>query len=304
MTNKNSRISFIFAGFTILFWSTVASAFKLALQQINFIHLLLIAVISSCISIFLIVLFTGKIKELKFLSAKEVFYSAVLGFLNPYLYYLILFKAYSILPAQIAQPLNFTWPVMLVLLSIPLLKQKPGWKGLLALLISFSGVLIISSQGNIRNFRIDQPFGVFLALISSLVWAAFWIFNMMQKTDDIIKLFLNFLFASVYIILTCAFTGNLYVPKNPGSIYAVYIGLFEMGITFVLWLKALQFSESTAKVSNLIYITPFLSLIIIRLVLKENIYTTSVIGLILIVTGILLQRLASVKMNFNKNRLK
>ena len=40
------------------------------------------------------------------------------------LYYLILLKAYQLLPAQVAQPLNMIWPVILVFLSVPILKQK------------------------------------------------------------------------------------------------------------------------------------------------------------------------------------
>jgi drug/metabolite transporter (DMT)-like permease len=71
----------------------------------------------------------------------------------------------------------------------------------------------------------------------------------------------------------------------------VYIGLFEMGIPFVLWLKALQLSETTGKISNLIYLTPFLSLIFIHTILKERLFYTSVIGLGLIIAGILVQRI-------------
>ncbi|NJK98814.1 MAG: EamA family transporter, partial [Bacteroidales bacterium] len=48
----------------------------------------------------------------------------MLGFLNPLLYYLVLFKAYSLLPAQIAQPLNYTWPLILVILSIIFLSKN------------------------------------------------------------------------------------------------------------------------------------------------------------------------------------
>jgi drug/metabolite transporter (DMT)-like permease len=73
----------------------------------------------------------------------------------------------------------------------------------------------------------------------------------------------------------------------------IYVGLFEMGITFVLWLKALQLSESTARISNLIYITPFLSLVLIRFILKEHIFLTSVAGLVLIIVGIIIQKLNS-----------
>ncbi len=70
----------------------------------------------------------------------------------------------------------------------------------------------------------------------------------------------------------------------------VYIGFFEMGITFILWMLALNKSKSTVKLSNLVYLSPFISFIFISIVLKEHIYYSTIIGLILIVSGILFQQ--------------
>ena len=70
----------------------------------------------------------------------------------------------------------------------------------------------------------------------------------------------------------------------------IYIGIFEMGITFVLWLNALKYSATTAKVSNLIYLSPFISLIFIHFTVGETITAYTLSGLTLIVVGILLQQ--------------
>jgi len=97
----------------------------------------------------------------------EIARAAALGFLNPFLYYVILFKAYSLLPAQEAQPLNWTWPIMLVLLSIVILKQPIRWVNVLAIVISFSGVLVISTRGDVLAFQFTNLPGALLALGSS-----------------------------------------------------------------------------------------------------------------------------------------
>ncbi|GAI43124.1 unnamed protein product, partial [marine sediment metagenome] len=106
----------------------------------------------------------------------------------------------------------------------------------------------------------------------------------------VVKLFLNFLFGFIFILIVIVFSKRLIIPKIPGVTGAVYIGLFEMGITFVLWLKALKLSETTAQVSNLIYLTPFLSLLIINITVGEKILISTIIGLILIVMGIIMQQ--------------
>jgi drug/metabolite transporter (DMT)-like permease len=284
---KNQSRSYFFALITVLLWSTVATAFKTALHDLNYIEVLLIANFISLLVFIIILIIQGKF----FLLKKETFsglaFSAFQGLLNPFAYYLVLFKAYSLLPAQVAQPTNFIWPVVLLLLSAPLLKQPIKLTGLLALLISLAGVLILASQGNLTHFKVVEPKGILFSLMTSIIWAFYWIFNLKDTRDDVIKLFLSFLFSFVYILILASLTGNLMPVFNKPLQAAIYIGLFEMGITFVIWLRALQLSESTGKVANLIYLTPFISLIFIHIVLHEEIYYTSFIGLCMIIAGIL-----------------
>jgi drug/metabolite transporter (DMT)-like permease len=62
-----------------------------------------------------------------------------------------------------------------------------------------------------------------------------------------------------------------------------------MGITFLFWLKALQLASTTDKVSNLVYLAPFLSLILLHFIIKEPVYYTTPIGLLFIILGIIVQ---------------
>lgn len=287
---SNNKKAYLYAGFAILFWATSASAFKIGLRYLDYFQLLFIATLSSIVSLFLIIVFQRKLSLLKKLQKKDFRKSALLGFLNPFLYYTILLKAYTLLPAQVAQPLNFVWPITLVLLSVPILRQKISVKSIIALIISFIGVVIISSEGRILDYKFANPLGVGLALGSSIIWALFWLLNMKNNTDEIIQLFINFIFAFI-LISALTFTFSSFEISNLKGIFSgIYIGLFEMGITFVLWLKALKISERTDKISNLIYLTPFLSLVFISIILKENIYITTFFGLLLIITGISIQQ--------------
>jgi len=64
-----------------------------------------------------------------------------------------------------------------------------------------------------------------------------------------------------------------------------------MGITFVIWLKALSLAESKAKLNNIIYLVPFVSLLFIHFFVGETIYWTTIVGLCIIVGSILFQQL-------------
>ena len=285
-----TKLSYIYAILTILFWSTVPTAFKISLGELPILPMLTIASITSAI-ILLILLIAGKKTGLIRLSTpKELLGSALLGFINPFLYYLILLKAYSLLPAQVAQPLNMIWPIILVFLSVLILHQKIEKKSFIALIISFAGVYIISSQGNIFKPGHSDITGVLLATGSSLFFALYFILNVKDKRDEAVKLFLNFLFGSLYLIIAMIITGMWRENFGlKGIVSSVYVGIFEMGISFFFWLKALQLASSTDKVSNLVYFGPFLSLVFVHFILHEPVYYTTPAGLLLIISGIWVQ---------------
>ncbi|MBN2662519.1 MAG: DMT family transporter [Bacteroidales bacterium] len=283
---KNQKKAYVFAMLAVLLWSTVSTAFKISLKQLDFMQLLFIGTLVSIVITFTAIVFSGKLKLIKQNTSKDYLKSALVALLNPFGYYLVLFKAYSILPAQIAQPLNYTWPVVLVLLSAPFLKQKLSLKVFIALIISFLGIIIISTQGNIQSLKIDSPWGVFLAVFSSLFWAIFWLLNVKDKRNELVKLFLNFSFALVYEIVVIFMFSDFSFEFNNSLFAAVYVGFFELGITFIVWLNALKYTETTDKISNLIFLSPVLALFFIHFILDEQIFYTTFIGLVLILFSV------------------
>jgi drug/metabolite transporter (DMT)-like permease len=283
--------AYLFAGGAILAWSTVASAFKLTLAETGVAELLLVSTWTSLLALLLAAAWQGKLRSVRQWSPREWRQSALLGLLNPFLYYLVLFRAYDLLPAQEAQPLNYTWPIVLVLMSAVVLRQRVRWYTGIAMATSFAGVIVIATRGDVFALRFSSVEGVILAVGSSLLWALYWVFNMRGEADQVLKLMVNFLFGSVYV-------GVYYflIPaREPiavwGIVGAAYVGVFEMGLTFVLWLRALRLSSSTALVSNLVFLSPFLSLIVIHFVVGESITLSTVAGLLLIVGGIVIQRI-------------
>ena len=287
---RTQRKAYIYAFSAIACWSTIGSAFKISLRYLDPLGLLLFSSIVAVITLFVILLVQGKLSLLGKLTSTDILMSALMGLLNPYLYYVVLLRAYDILPAQEAGTLNYIWPLVLVLLSIPMLKQKISVLSILAILISFAGIMVISTHGRLLSFHFSNPAGVLLATGSAFLWAVYWIINLKDKRETVSKLFLNFFFGLLYVFITIALTKHFWIPPWKGLAGAVYIGLFEMGITFLLWLNALKLSSTTAKVSNLIYLSPFISLIIIHFAVGEAILLSTVAGLALIVTGILWQQ--------------
>jgi len=220
-------------------------------------------------------------------------FSAGLGFFYPLVYYLLLFGAYGRLPAQQAQPLNYTWPILFALLSVPFLGRSLSRGAVYGLLVSFIGVVTVSTRGDLFSLGKLNLTGALMALSSGLVWALYWILNLKDQRDPLVKLTSGFFFGVAYVcVLVLLFPSPFSSLK--ASVYgAIYVGLFEMGLTFVFWLKALETDHQEVLIGNLAYLSPFLSLIFIHFVVGEEIHLSSLVGLALIVCGIAIQTAVS-----------
>jgi|YNPMSStandDraft_1061717.scaffolds.fasta_scaffold00801_17 drug/metabolite transporter (DMT)-like permease len=278
-----------FALSAVLFWSTVATSFKIALKDLHYIQVLTIATYTSTFIFFFTLIIKKNFYETFSISTKKWFFSAISGFLNPFLYYIVLLKAYSILPAYMAQPLNYTWPVVLTIMSAWLLKQKLSFLSIVAFIFSLVGVFFISLSKNNTQSAINI-FGILLATCSSIIWSLYWIINIKDKRDVISKMFLNFLFGSIYLSILILFVDLPTINYKISFLAAIYIGFFEMGITFLLWLTALKKAIRTDKISIYIFLSPIISLFFISTILKENISTFAIIGFLFIISGIIISK--------------
>jgi drug/metabolite transporter (DMT)-like permease len=240
--------------------------------------------------LFIILAASGKLKLLGSMSLKELSWSALLGLINPVVYYLILLTAYSRLPGQVAQPLNMIWPIIIVFLSVPMLHQRIPARSFAALFISLAGIYVISSQGALLNPGRSDALGVTLALVSAVLWALYFVLNVRDRRDEAVKLFTNFAFGSAYMIIAMALNGSFHEQLSfRGAAASVYIGIFEMGITFWLWLRALQLAPTSDKISNLIFFAPFISLVLLHFIIGEPVYYTTPVGLMIIIGSVLFQ---------------
>jgi drug/metabolite transporter (DMT)-like permease len=272
----------------VLCWSTVATAFKLSLAYLSPAQLVLLSSLVSWLFLGAMLMASGKLAGM---GEGNFLRPALLGCVNPFLYYLVLFQAYDMLPAQEAQALNYTWALTMALLAVPLLGHSFRALELVAALVCYVGVLVIATRGQLLALEFANPAGVGLALLSTLLWAVYWLFNASEQRDPVVALFLNFSFALPALFTYCLWRGELAVLPWQGVLGAAYIGLFEMGLSFILWLSAMRLTRSTIRISSLIFVAPPLSLLLIHFVLGEAILVSTLVGLGLILAGLALQHL-------------
>jgi len=271
-------------------WSTMATAFKWALEFSSPIQLIAIAVTVSWLFFAARLVYQGKISQLKTISGGTLRRCFALGCINPVLFYGVLFTAYDLLPAQDAMAINYTWGLTLPFIAACFSRVLPSIREASLALLSYVGILIIVTDGNLTSFEFDNVTGVALAVGSTVLWGLSWVLNKLiverANVDAELALLLNFTTAVPILWVTLSITGSL-PSLNSGTVLGgIYIGLFEMGVAFVLWMKAMQLTDTPIRVSSLIFLAPPLSLVFIATVLGESVATSTLVGLVLILVGL------------------
>ncbi|MFP4364047.1 MAG: DMT family transporter [Spirochaetia bacterium] len=292
MDNKKALLTGLAA---ILLWSTAGTAFKLTLRYLGPLQTVFYSSLASTAVLAIIGFFRKGYTGFHVPKFRSLLPSAAYGLLNPLLYYSILFFAYDQLLAQEALVLNYAWPLLLAVIFLIQDRQAPKIGSIFAFLLSIAGVVLVAAGPNISGYQFSSPLGIAAALSSALIWALYWFANNFDPMQPLDRLFWNFLFGSFYMGIFLLLSGGFQVPSLYGIAGSIYIGLFEMGITFALWITALKGAHQKTLLSNLVYISPFLSLVWINIVLKEPLYWTSLLGLVIILSGILLQHRSSKK---------
>ena len=276
----------------VMLWSTVATAFSLSLQYLTPLQLVTLATVVSWCFFAIRLSAPERWGALRVTSSKARATGLLVGWLNPGLYYLVLFAAYDRLPAQEAMAINYSWGITLALLAAPLLRQRLSLGALLAACISYSGIVVIATRGAPLSLDFAQPLGVGLALLSTLLWSLYWVINTRLSLDPEVNLFLNFSGALPLLLALLWWSDTPFPALWQGWAGGLYVGLFEMGLAFVLWMGAMKATTSTLRISSLIFLSPPLSLVLIWLIAGEPVKATTLIGLMLILFGLWLQRRA------------
>ena len=279
--------TYLLAGTAILMWSTMATVSKLLLGTMENQQVLCISSLLAGVSMLAMNLISGKLRLLKTYSLKDYLIMTGTGLLGIFLYYSFYYIGMNRMPASQAFIINYLWPIMSVVFAAILLKEKLTVRKGIAIGMSFLGVVIVTGK-NLMHFDRYMLFGAAMCILDAVCYGAFTALNKKwhyEKSISLMIAFFSAFFLSGVINLTSGNGWNLGFGQLLGL---GWNGVFSMAIGNTAWALALE-KGNTAKISNLAYITPFLSLVWTALILKEQISVWSVAGLCVIVLGILIQ---------------
>lgn len=284
----NINIAYIYALIAVSCWASTSVIIKLLLGGLNSLQIVMISSLIATICLFILIVFQKKINLIKKLNIKDYIMFFLMGSLGIFGYTYLLYKTLVYLPAQEASIINSVWPIMVVVFAVVILKEKLTLVKSLALILSFLGVVVIITKGNVFEFNFNNYYGILLALSATLIYGLFVVLIKKFKYDTTISMMFYYLFATFISLVLIIFFSE--IPKlNSAELLGLsWNGIFNSAIAYVCWAIAIE-RGNISKVSNIAFLTPFIALIYIYIFLGENIDVYSIAGLIIIVLGMIIQ---------------
>ena len=279
---------YLYAFAAIAFWSTTATVSKLLLH--SFTTMQILAVCSAVAAVFLLTvnLASGKLTQLKTYRLRDYLITAGVGMLGTFFYNMFLVFGIDRLLASQAMIINYLWPMMAVVAGCILLKEKMTLRKGIAVAMSFAGVVIVTSGGSLAGFTGGNLLGAGLCVLAAVSYGLFVVLNKRLPYDASVSMMLYYMIATVVAATCLLVSGNFPVFSGVQSFGLLWIGLGDYAIAYVSWALAMKAGQ-TAKIANLAYVTPFLSLVVAHFFLGDPITVWSIGGLAVIVAGIFLQ---------------
>lgn len=252
------------------------------------IHLIALSSLIATVGLLGVIIATKRthlIREYASTNWKMLFFS---GFLGTFLSNWLFVEAIQRLLAQDASILYYLWPLFVVIFSAILSNHSISLRSAIGLLISFAGVIIVITQGNIFSLMFGDILGIIFAVGSALSYGLFLVLAKHEKIDPMVGSFFYYTVASLFSLPIAFLTVSTLDFYSINWIGILWIGLGVSTIGLVAWITALQKGDS-ARIANYGFLIPFISLVYIYFLTGENIHVTSIAGLCLVIGGIILQ---------------
>lgn len=280
----------LYALTTVLIWATMAAAVKLILAEIPSLQALAVSSYFGVAFLIILNICNGNIRKLRDYSIRDYATMAGLGFIGVFLYSALYYYGLSQLTSQVACIANYLWPIMLVLFSCVILKEKLTLMKGIAMLCSFAGIVILS-LGSGSAAGGNAALGLFSCVLAAACYGLFSVLNKKVNYDQNISMMVVWSVTAVCGSIAGPLVETWTPIRGMQWLGLIWIGVVVHAIAYLLWALALNGAQNTARIANLAFLVPFLSLIVSAIVLGEKIQIQALIALIFIIGGILLQSL-------------
>jgi len=168
---------YLYAGTSVLCFGTVATVSKLLMNQLDALYVLAFSFLFATLFLGVYNWKKGFLCEVKKLTARIWIRMILIGSLGVFFYNYFLLLGTARLKAQTAFVINELWPALIILFSCWILKEKMNPGKAAAVIFSFLGILVVTTDGNLAEFSLGDSRGVFYALMAAVCYGMYCTLN-------------------------------------------------------------------------------------------------------------------------------
>lgn len=236
-------------------------------------------------------------QKISFTNAKKELPLLLLSGMAMGINWILLFEAYNHTTVSSATLSYYFAPVIVIILSPVIFREKMSAKQILCFVMSTLGIVLITGIGG--GTSSTNIVGILMGLGAACFYATVILLNKFIKgVDGIHRTFLQFIAAMITLIPYVLLTNGINIGKLnvTGWVCLLIVGLLHTGITYCMYFSSIK-DISGQKAAILSYIDPLVAVIISVTLLHEAITPWQIIGGILILGFTLWNEIPSKKKN-------
>lgn len=232
-----------------------------------------------------ILLFNRKLFRVKW---KDLWCFLGTGIVSLLLFSTCYFSALNYTSLAVAAILLYTAPFFVMLMSLLLFKEKMNGKKILALILAFTGCVLVSGVGGDEKF---SWIGILLGLGSGFFYALYSIFGRYAINRGYgawTMTFYTFLFCSIGCAFLCDWQviGGSFLSDSSVAWWVLGLGFVTAFLPYVLYSIGLENMESS-KASILASVEPVVSALFGVFVFHESLSVWGVLGILMVLGAII-----------------
>ena len=226
----------------------------------------------------------GKFTDFKRISLREYLGIFVLGLLGTYIYYLFLYLGYAEAVGLEVLVVQYTWPLLIVILSLLILRERLNIRKIVSVILGFSGVVLVITRGDFTGIHVSNPRVILLVLAGAFCFALFSVLSKNVGHDALVVNSLYFLAALGASFISMMILSDFALPTKGEILPVILNGVLVNGFSYLFWIVALQSTEAS-YLAPFTFITPALSALYLILFFNEPVHWSTFAGLAAVIIG-------------------
>jgi len=273
---------------SITLWGASFVATKSLLDTLSPLGIIYIRLILGIIAALVIALFRKRNFSLKKKDIKGIFILALISITHLWI---------QVTGLQYTSASNTGWiigiiPVIMAIMGFLIYKERMTVIQFIGAIISFSGLLILISKGDLSSINFISNYGDLLVFGSAFTWSIYSFYGKKVTLDYPPSLTILYLFITMFVLLSPVTISSVFISKLSILSFIdwsalLFLGFLCSGLAYVLWAEAMNELPAN-RVGAFLYLEPFVTVFTAWLLLNEEITLLMMVSGIFIVIGVII----------------